>query len=48
MLYLGHTVGSRKLAVPEARAQAMKDYILPKSKKGLRSFLGNVSYFIPA
>ena len=43
MLYLGHVVGSGHLAVPEARAKAMQDYILPKTKKGLRSFLGSIS-----
>ena len=45
MLYLGHVVGSGHLAVPEARAKAMQDYILPKTKKGLRSLLGSISYY---
>ena len=40
VLYLGHVVGSGHLAVPEARAKAMQDYILLETKKGLRSFLG--------
>ena len=45
MLYLCHLVGSGHLEVPEARAKAMQDYILPKTKKGLRRFLGTISYY---
>ena len=45
MLYLGHIVGSGTLAVPDDRAKAMEEYVLPKTKKGLRSFLGSISYY---
>ena len=43
--YLGHVIGGGELAVPEHRAAAMADYLLPKTKKQLRSFLGAVSYY---
>ena len=43
--YLGHVIGGGELAVPEHRAAAMADYLLPKTKKQLRSFLGVVSYY---
>ena len=43
-LYLGHVVGNGKMAVPEARITAMRDYVLPKTMKQLRSFLGGIGY----
>ena len=43
ILHLGHIVGNGKMAVPEART-AMRDYVLPKTKKQLRSFLGGIGY----
>ena len=45
MVYLGHVIGSGQLAVPELRAKAMAEFVRPKTKKGLRSFLGSVSYY---
>ena len=45
MLYLGHKVRSGHLAVPEARAKAMQDYIISKTKKVLRSFLRSITYY---
>ena len=44
ILYLGHVVGNGKMAVPEARITAMRDYVLPKTKKHLKSFLGGIGY----
>ncbi len=43
ILYLGHVVSDERLAVPEYRA--MLDYKQPKSKSGLRSFLGLTSCY---
>ncbi len=42
--YLGHQVGCGKVAVPEARVSAMKEYGRP-IKKQLRSFLRSVEYY---
>ena len=44
ILYLGHVVGNGKMAASEARITAMRDYVLPKTKKQLRSFLCGISY----
>ena len=43
--YLGHVIGGGQLAVPAHRAAAMAEYILPKTKKQLRSFLGAAGYY---
>ena len=43
--YLGHVIGGGQLAVPAHRAAAMADYIQPKTKKQLRSFLGAAGYY---
>ena len=43
--YLGHLIGGGVLAVPSHRATAMANYILPRTKKQLRSFLGAASYY---
>ena len=43
--YLGHVIGGGELAVPEHRAEAMANYIRPKSKSQLRSFLGAAGYY---
>ena len=43
--YLGHIIGGGVLAVPEHRATAMANFIQPKSKRQLRSFLGAASYY---
>ena len=43
--YLGHIIGGGVLAVPEHRAAAMADFIQPKTKRQLRSFLGAASYY---
>ena len=43
--YLGHTIGSGTLAVPEQRATALTQFRRPVTKKGLRSFLGSASYY---
>ena len=43
--YLGHTIGSGTLAVPEHRISALAEYKRPSTKKTLRSFLGCMSYY---
>ena len=43
--YLGHVIGGGELAVPAHRAAAMANYLLPKTKKQLRSFLGAAGYY---
>ena len=43
--YLGHIIGGGVLAVPAHRTAAMADFLLPKTKRQLRSFLGAASYY---
>ena len=43
--YLGHLIGGGVMAVPAHRATAMAEYLLPKTKRQLRSFLGAASYY---
>ena len=43
--YLGHIIGGGELAVPAHRAAAMAEYVQPRTKKQLRSFLGAASYY---
>ena len=43
--YLGHIIGSGKLAVPAHRIAALAEYKRPITKKTLRSFLGCMSYY---
>ena len=45
LMYLGHKIGAGLLAVPEHRVTALADFVRPKTKKLLRSFLGSVSYY---
>ena len=44
ILYFGLVVGSGKMAVLEAQIKAMRDYVWPRTKKQLRSFLGGIGY----
>ncbi len=39
MEYLGHQIGCGRVAVPELRVRAMKDFKRPTTKRQLRSFL---------
>ena len=43
--YLGHVIGGGELAVPAQRAAAMAEYLQPRTKKQLRSFLGAAGYY---
>ena len=43
--FLGHVIGSGNISIPKARTEAIKQYIRPVTKRGLRSFLGAVSFY---
>ena len=43
--YLGHVIGGGQLAVPAHRAEAMSEFLQPRTKKQLRSFLGAAGYY---
>ena len=43
--FLGHSLGEGKISIPESRVRVLRDYIRPRSKKGLRTFLGMVSFY---
>ena len=45
MRYLRHLVGSGTVAVPSERVTTMSKFVRPTTKKGLRSFLGTISYY---
>ena len=45
MEFLGHTVGNGTITIPDKRVQALLRYTKPTTKKGLRSFLGAVSFY---
>ena len=44
-MYLGHVIGNGVLAVPKHRAAAMAEFLQPRTKRQLRSFLGAASYY---
>ena len=43
--FLGHTVGDGCMAIPEKRVEALARYTRPTTKRGLRSFLGAISFY---
>ena len=43
--FLGHVIGSGEMAIPKARIQSLREYVKPVTKRGLRSFLGAVSFY---
>ena len=45
LTYLDYEVGVGKINVPEAWVKAIRDYRSPKTKKGLRPFLGTTAYY---
>ena len=45
LTHLGHRIGKGKVAVPEARVEAIQGYKKPKTQKDLRAFLGVVGYY---
>ena len=45
MEFLGHLVGEGTMSIPDHRVQALRQYNRPVTKKGLRSFLGAISFY---
>ena len=45
LTYLGHIVGEGMVSIPEAKVEALKNFIRPKTKKDLISFLGTIGYY---
>ena len=45
MEFLGHQVGNGFMTIPAKRAEALTNYTRPTTKKGLRSFLGAISFY---
>ena len=43
--FLGHSLGEGKVSIPESRVKALRNYSKPRSKRGLRTFLGVVSFY---
>ena len=43
--FLGHIIGSGEMSIPKARIQALRTYVKPVTKRGLRSFLGAISFY---
>ena len=43
--FLGHHIGKGQIQPQQAKVYSMKNFILPKTKRKLRSFLGTVNYY---
>ena len=43
--FLEHSLGEGKVSIPESRVKALRNYNKPRSKRGLRTFLGVVSFY---
>jgi len=43
--FLGHKISDGKIGIPESRVAALREYTRPRSKKGLRTFLGVVNFY---
>ena len=43
--FLGHYVGRGSMTIPEHRTTPLKNYARPRSKKGLRAFIGSVVFY---
>ena len=43
--YLGHHVGNGCMSIPAKRVEALANYTRPSTKRGLRSFLGAISFY---
>jgi len=43
--FLGHQIGNGKMSLLSHRAEALKQYTKPTTKKGLRAFLGAVGFY---
>ena len=43
--FLGHKIGDGKISIPENRVEAVRHYVKPRTRKGLRRFLGIVGFY---
>jgi len=43
--FLGHKIGGGKTSIPESRVKVLRDYVKPRTKRGLRTFLGVVGFY---
>ena len=43
--FLGHYVGRGSMTIPAHRTTSLRNYTRPRSKKGLRAFLGSVGFY---
>ena len=43
--FLGHHIGKGRMSIPEHRSTALANYTRPRTKKGLRAFLGSVGFY---
>ena len=43
--FLGHYVGRGEMTIPAHRTTALRTYTKPRTKKGLRAFLGSVGFY---
>ena len=43
--FLGHYVGHGSMSIPSHRTTALENYTRPRSKRGLRAFLGSVGFY---
>ena len=43
--FLGHKLGDGKVSIPDRRVEAMRQYVKPRTKKALRTFLGVVCFY---
>ena len=45
MEFLGHHIGNGCMSIPSKRVEALTNYTKPTTKRGLRSFLGAISFY---
>jgi len=43
--FLGHRIGGGRASFPESRIRALRDYVKPSTKRGLRTFMGVVGFY---
>ena len=43
--FLGHSLGEGKVSIPESRVNTLRNYVKPRTKRGLRTFVGVVSFY---
>jgi len=43
--FLGHQIGNGEMSLPQQRIEALSSYTRPTTKRGLRAFLGAISFY---